>query len=168
MTKALTVQRYATRIQDRTVKFKKHTTLGQVKAATGWFVDYDDAVHSDYKYRPIDGHFTCDMTVYQLNLRNGEYEPWIEIKKGDRRSQHPDLMPAENNPPPFPDDPPEHRRKMCTHHTLECAWPGCEITVDWYDSNTYITEKQADLLRRIAEWRVKNNHWICGRHEEEQ
>ena len=98
--KAKPVHPYATYIPGRSGKaFKTHATLGHAKLALDLYLNR-------FKYRGEDGHtryqddgtYTDDMTLFKLNLETLEYETWVEVSSGDKRSDHPELMPNKPNP----------------------------------------------------------------------
>lgn len=155
---------YATSIPDRKPRFKGHRTLGQVKAAVGMRMIVDRPV-TRYA-RPVNGTFNEHMTVYKLD-QDGNYVPWIEIRKGSRRSDHPELMPDRPAEPlPIPDNPPGHSTKNLYGHLLKCGHEECEAIQRWTDTSYYInTDAMADL--RNSGWTPRALDWVCVAHKEE-
>lgn len=103
--KARPVDPYATRIPTRNKPFKTHRTLGQVKSALKLHL-VPDSYRGPRGYTEYsdDGYYTVGMTVFRLDPEQGEYEPWITIAKGDRRSKHSELMPQCAQPASQPTD----------------------------------------------------------------
>ena len=115
--------------------------------------------------RPIDGVFQEHMTVYRL--QDGSYVPWIEIHRGSRRSQYPDLMPeGPPKPLPIPDNPPGHTKKDLYGHLLKCGSEGCEVVQTWTDASYYI-DKDAMAALRESGWTPRALDWVCMAHKED-
>jgi hypothetical protein len=153
---------FATRIPGRKPEFKPHTTLGLVKSAVGQRIRFDRAVNTHQK--APDGVFTCDMTVY--TLKEGEYQPWIEVKRGKRRSDYPDLMPLNIPPARYPNDPPGHASRYLYEHLLKCPALACEVVQKWIDKSRDINEQAAKILG-MSGWVVRKGEWFCKVHAEE-
>lgn len=88
---AAPIPAFASRIPGRVTQFKPHKMLSHVKvavtASSSWF-EHDHMLTSEW-----DGTFTAPITVYRLDPFSVRYEPWIVVREGDRRSQHPALAP---------------------------------------------------------------------------
>ncbi len=164
--KAPATPAYATAIRDRRPQFKVHRHIGQVKNAVTHYGRFNrDAGVAAY-HRPADGVFTADMTVYRFDVGGGEYVPWIEIRRGDRRSQHPELMPRTTHPDPVPDDPPEHTVQTIYHHSLTCGHQLCLESVGWNTGKgTTISATAANMLA-MSGWGVRDGKWMCPEHKE--
>lgn len=126
--KAKPVDPYATHIPGRNKPFKTHRTLGQAKAALSLFLSRDrNRARYGYQYLD-DGVYIANMIVYRLNAESGEYEPWINVKNGDRRSNHPDLMPEHLRSVPEPSDEQERAAAISAvralHWECHCPVPG--------------------------------------------
>lgn len=119
--KAMATHPYATQIPGRNKPFKTHRTFGQAKAALSLYLERDPN-RARYGYQQLDdGLYTQDMTVYRLNADSGEYESWIEVKRSDRRSQHPELMPQRKRTAYTPSD--EHERATAVATVSALRWP---------------------------------------------
>lgn len=123
--KAKPVDPYATQIPGRNKPFKTHRTLGQAKAALSLYLARDRAPRGSIYQRTDDGVYVAHMVLYRLDPERGEYEPWIEIGKGDRRSLHPELMPERGRPTHEPTDEQERAAAIAAVRALrwECACP---------------------------------------------
>src|SRR6185503_1729372 len=152
---------YATRIPGRKPEFKSHSTLGLVKSAVGQRIRFDPRVNSYQKV--VDGIFTCDLTVFVL--KDGEYKPWIEVRRGMRRSAYPDLMPRDIPPDRFPDDPPGHASRNLYEHLLRCPSPTCQAAEKWSDNSRSINENAAKALLGGG-WVIRGGEWFCKTHAE--
>jgi len=132
--KARPVHPYATRIPGRNRQFKTHAALGQAKAALSLFLDRDRIRQPrGWDRLSDDGTYVASMTLYRLNAEQGEYEPWIEIQRGDRRSQHPELMPERRRPSYEPSDEQERAAAISAVRDLrwECTCPDRAAHKPW-------------------------------------
>lgn len=145
--KARPVDPYATRIPGRNKPFKTHRTLGQAKAALSLYLERDRfRGPRGYTEHGDDGTYTASMTVYQLDPDQGEYEPWITITRGDRRSQYPDLMPEHRKPAADPTD--EQERAIAIAKVRDLRWE-CHCPTETHKP-WCLAEAKKTLLNRLG------------------
>jgi hypothetical protein len=146
--KARPTDPYATCITARRRPFKTHATLGQAKNALSLYLRRDEhrgprgwTAYGD------DGVYTQPMILYRLNTGTGEYEPWIGIQEGDRRSQHPELMPARRRDTSQPADEQERAIAIGAVRALrwECTCPDRTAHKPWC-----LDRAKANLLTQLG------------------
>lgn len=157
---------YATAIPGRRPMFKVHRHIGQVKNAVTHYGRFTRDRGVAQHHRPDDGAFAEDMTVYRFDVGTGEYVPWIEIRIGERRSQHPELMPRTPKPEPVPDDPPEHTVQTVYHHRLMCGHQLCLEYVEWNTGKGTTISAHAVTMLTMSGWTVRGGKWMCPDHKE--
>jgi hypothetical protein len=126
---AAPIPAFATRIPGRVTQFKPHKMLSHVKVAVtaspDWFLPDNELI------REWDGRFTQRIVVYRLDPFTVRYEPWLTVRPGDTRSQHPALLPLSRiHVPGGPDysavaqDPAVRRLR----HSVHAAMRGLGVT----------------------------------------
>jgi hypothetical protein len=165
--KAQTPLPYATSIPTRTPRFKPHRNIGQVKNAVTHYLRFTRDRGATLYHRADDGVFNQHMTVYRFDVGSGEYVPWVEIRRGERRSAHPELMPDHPNPVPMPDDPPEHTVQATYHHTLTCGYQTCLESASWHSMTDRNISPVAMNSLTGSGWGVRDGKWMCREHKRE-
>lgn len=154
---------FATMIRSRTPQFKTHRHIGQVQNAVCHYLRFNkDYLGRDRGYGH-DGTFRESMTVYQFDTVAGEYEVWIDIRKDDRRTDHPELMPKRAMADPPSADPPGHHIAVKYEHSLLCAHGTCIQTLLWTDDSRMINRNAMSAMTRDG-WTPRNGTWLCPKH----
>lgn len=154
---------FATMIRSRRPEFKTHRHIGQVQNAVCHYLRFNKDYLGRGRGYGNDGTFRESMTVYQFNAESGEYEVWIDIRKDDRRSDHPDLMPKRAMADPPSADPPDHHIAIKYEHRLMCADHVCIQILEWVDGSRLITSNAMAAMTRDG-WTPRNGGWYCPKH----